>query len=144
MNPLDQLNDIHLPQAVSYWPPAWPWWLLLFCMIALLVLGLWYKKRQAWRKQALQQLDSFDWQTPQHAYRDSNKLLKQICMQKVDNTCANLSGETWLSFLDSHVKQPIFLPDLRPFAYILDEPNIQMDSNTLRDAIKRWIRKVKC
>ncbi|MFT5595004.1 MAG: hypothetical protein ACI8SR_003407 [Oceanicoccus sp.] len=144
MSPLDQLKDIHLPQAVSYWPPAWPWWLLLFSVIALVVLFCLHKKRQAWRKQAIKQVDAIDWQAPDHAYRDANKLLKQISMQKIDSRCANLSGEAWLNFLDTQLKQSIFMPELRPFAHILDEPNIQLDPHRLQHAIKHWIRKVKC
>ena len=144
MNPLDQLKDIHLPQAVSYWPPAWPWWVLVLAIIAMCALLIWHKKRQAWRKHAIQQLESFNWQQPNRVYRDVNKLLKQICIHKVDKTSANLSGEPWLKFLDSKIKQPIFMPELKPFAHILDEPNIQMDPMALKHAAKRWIRKVKC
>jgi hypothetical protein len=144
MNPLDQLKDIHLPQTVSYWPPAWPWWVLVLTIIAACAFIIWHKKRQAWRKHAIQQLESFNWEQPNHAYRDVNKLLKQICIHKIDKTSANLSGETWLNFLDSKIKQPIFMSELKPFAHILDEPNIQMDPMALKDAAKRWIRKVKC
>lgn len=144
MNPLDQLKDIHLPQAVSYWPPAWPWWLLAFVLLAVCIFIIWHKKRQAWRKHAIKQLEHFNWQQPDHVYRDVNKLLKQICVHKVDKTAANLSGEAWLHFLDSKTKHPIFMPELKPFAHILDEPNIHMDPMALKDAVKRWIRKVKC
>lgn len=144
MNPLDQLSDIHLPEATSFWPPAWPWWLLLAGIIAVIVFVFLHYKRQAWRRAALKQLNNIDWQSQQLAYRDANKLLKQISMQKMDAKCAHLSGEDWLAFLDQHVKTPIFLPQLRAFAYILDEPDIQIDANALQQAIKRWIRKVKC
>lgn len=144
MNPLDQLKDIHLPQAISYWPPAWPWWLLLVALMVLIALLIKHKKRQAWRKQALTKLAQFNWQMPQQAYRDTNKLLKQISIQKLSEPCAHLSGEAWLTFLDSQMKTPLFMPQLRPFAHILDEPNIQMDAQALQKAAQHWIRKVKC
>lgn len=144
MNPLEQLKDIHLPQAVSYWPPAWPWWALLALVIGLLVLIVWYRKKQAWRRAAIQQCHQINWQSQYSAYREANKLLKQICIQKIDPTCARLSGEPWLNFLDQQVKQPIFSTKLRPFAHVLDEPNIQLDDTQLKHAMIRWIRKVQC
>jgi hypothetical protein len=144
MNPLDQLKDIHLPQATSFWPPAWPWWLLLVVIIATITFSILHYKRQAWRRAALKQYGHIDWQSEQTAYRDANKLLKQICIQKIDKKCAHLSGEDWLIFLDAQLKHPVFLPELRPFAHILDEPNIQIDTQALQQAINRWIRKVKC
>lgn len=144
MNPLDQLKDIHLPQAVSIWPPAWPWWLIMALIVAATALALWHRKRQAWRRAALKQCSQINWQCEHSAYRDANKLLKQICVQKIDRSSARLSGEAWLTFLDAQVKQPIFMPQLRPFAHVLDEPNIQIDTSELHHAVNRWIRKVKC
>ena len=47
MNPTDlsQLRDIHLPEAVPWWPPAPGWWMLFALVIAgavgvMLILGL--------------------------------------------------------------------------------------------------------
>ncbi|MEX2130432.1 MAG: DUF4381 domain-containing protein [Pseudohongiellaceae bacterium] len=34
---LEQLADIHLPAAVSFWPPAPGWWLLAILLIAVLI-----------------------------------------------------------------------------------------------------------
>ena len=31
---LAQLADIHLPLAVSYWPPAIGWWVLVLVLLA--------------------------------------------------------------------------------------------------------------
>lgn len=144
MNPLDQLKDIHLPAAVGFWPPALIWWVLLFALFVVIGLCIWFYKRQAWRRQAKQALAAIDWQQPQQAYRDANKLLKRICLQKISNQCTQLSGEDWLHYLDDQVKHPIFMPKLRPFAHILDEPNIHLDNDALKHAIDTWIRKVKC
>lgn len=144
MNPLDQLKDIHLPPAVSAWPPAWPWWVLLLLVIACGALFIWLRKRNAWRRAAQQAYNQIDWQQPNQAYREANKLLKQIAIQKLGRSCAQLSGEEWLAFLDKHVNKPIFMPELRPFAHVLDEPNIHVDDSALQRAVKTWIRKVKC
>jgi len=144
MNPLDQLKDIHLPEAVSFWPLAWTWWVILFAIIGLIALALWYRKQQAWRRYALKQLKAIDWQQEHNACRDCNKILKQIALQKLGKESAPLSGENWLEYLDKQVKHPIFMPHLRPFAHILDEPNIHVDTHQLHKATAQWIRKVKC
>ena len=38
-NPLDQLKDIHTPDAIGLWPPAIGWYLVLIFLIAVLVLA---------------------------------------------------------------------------------------------------------
>ncbi|GAA6133623.1 DUF4381 domain-containing protein [Oceaniserpentilla sp. 4NH20-0058] len=144
MNPLDQLKDIQLPDAVSIWPPAWPWWLLMVVILTIVAVFVWQYKRQAWRRTALKQFNKINWQQPKLAHRDCNKLLKQITVFKFDKTSARLSGEEWLEYLDTKTKQPIFMPQLRPFAHILDEPNIQLDNTELQKAVRTWIRKAKC
>ncbi|MFD2168234.1 DUF4381 domain-containing protein [Thalassotalea euphylliae] len=37
MDPLAQLNDIHLPQQIHNYPVAIGWWILLACIIALVI-----------------------------------------------------------------------------------------------------------
>ena len=37
-NPLDQLKDIHTPDAIGLWPPAIGWYLIAAFLIAALVL----------------------------------------------------------------------------------------------------------
>lgn len=40
------LRDIHLPEAVSWWPPAIGWWLLALLMAGVVFYALWFYKRQ--------------------------------------------------------------------------------------------------
>jgi len=59
-NPLDQLKDIHLPEAVGFWPPALGWWLLAAVFVVILLTGiLLYKRHQknAYRRSAVRQLN---------------------------------------------------------------------------------------
>ncbi len=59
---LAQLADIHLPGAISYWPPAPGWWIL--ALIALIALALLVRKAKRYRTQqnicqyALAELDA--------------------------------------------------------------------------------------
>ncbi|WP_298441154.1 DUF4381 domain-containing protein [uncultured Ferrimonas sp.] len=80
MNPLQQLQDITLPAAVTAFPWAWGWWLLLCCALAGFIALGWYWQRQRQRnrfavlaQQQLQQLDSSQAQFGQQI----SELLKQ-------------------------------------------------------------------
>jgi hypothetical protein len=59
-NPLDQLRDIHLPEPISWWPPAPGWWILALASSVLLawLLRFLYRRYKAkhYRRQALAQL----------------------------------------------------------------------------------------
>jgi len=46
-DPLAQLRDIHLPEAIGWWPPALGWWLLLALLVILIVAGIYWLR---WRE----------------------------------------------------------------------------------------------
>ncbi|MGB5726303.1 MAG: DUF4381 domain-containing protein, partial [Thiogranum sp.] len=54
MNPGSELplRDIHLPDPLSWWPPAPGWWLLLTLLVAIALLGGYLLHR--YRRNALQ------------------------------------------------------------------------------------------
>jgi hypothetical protein len=141
---LEQLKDIHLPDPVSWWPLAWPWWLLLVTIVALVIFTILYRKKNAWRKLAIKQLNAIKHDNSIEYSLAYNRLLKQVCFNKIDKSCASLSSLTWLEYLDQQVKQPIFLPELRSFAFIPDDPSISINSQQLKQACLLWIRKVQC
>ena len=81
-DPLAQLRDIHLPEPVSWWPPAPGWWLLaVLVLIALVAISVFFYKRyqhNSFRRQALQLLENhfLDWQHNQ----DTSLYLQQVCL----------------------------------------------------------------
>lgn len=141
---LAELRDIHLPDAVSWWPIAWPWWLMLILLIAMLGFVIYSRNKNAWRTVAIKQLQSLDESDPVNYALNCNRLLKQICFNKIDATCASLSGMAWLNYLDEKMKKSIFLPDLEAFAFVPDNPNVSLDTKALNKACQQWIRKVPC
>ena len=141
---LAQLKDIHFPDPVSWWPLAWPWWLMLVVLIAAIIFSVYYHKKNAWRAKAITTLNEFDDENSIEHALNCNRLLKQICYNKVDPSCASLSGIAWLDHLDQHVKQPIFSQKLESFAFILDNPKVSIDSHELTLACRKWIRKAQC
>ncbi len=113
MNPESQtlpLRDIHLPEAVSGWPPAMGWWLLL-ALLLLLPVVVWtvrkFMARQQLRQQALAELNKIETRFQQHQnsqqlVSDISILLRRICISRFPcHDVAGLHGEAWIDFLNS-------------------------------------------
>ena len=101
------LKDIHLPDAIGWWPPAIGWWLLAVLIPALIVLLYWGYKRLT-RKTAIStakknlvaiklntELDNAG------KLRELSMLLRRVAISVNPRTgVASLTGQSWLAFLD--------------------------------------------
>lgn len=105
---LSQLRDIHLPAAVSWWPPAPGWWLLL-AIILLALAGAWllYRRylRNQWRRSALAELSRLRNEsqllTSSLIVAELSVLLRRVAISRFPREeSARLNGEPWLAFLD--------------------------------------------
>jgi hypothetical protein len=115
-DPLKELADIHLPDAVSFWPPAPGWWVLAAIVLSLLayVAFLQFRRwQQAQRlKAALSELTRLQqqWQKTPDAERANklvqvlhscNSVLKRVALVHYPAALvASLNGQAWLRFLD--------------------------------------------
>ena len=106
------LRDIHLPEPVSWWPPALGWWILAgaLLVVALLVLLflVWYRRGRLDRaaRSALAQVfaDHRRHGDPQRLLRELSVVLRRIALSYFPRTeVASLSGDAWLDFLDQAV-----------------------------------------
>ncbi len=111
--PALQLRDIHLPDPVSWWPPAPGWWALLTLSILLFFsirAFLRMKKARRVRVAALKELELLSTgftQVPDahHLVKALSVLLRRICLSYYPRfDVAGLTGEAWLAFLDKHLK----------------------------------------
>jgi hypothetical protein len=115
-DPLADLRDIHLPPAVSSWPPGPLWWLLLALalVVTALLLRYWLRwwRRNAYRRVALEQLQTIyqQWQSDKDQQRylhELHVLLKRVALQAFPGSAvAPLNGESWLLFLDQQWRRP--------------------------------------
>ena len=108
-DPLAQLRNIHLPEPVSWWPPAPGWWLVALVTAALLVVGgralLKYIRENRYRKVALAELRRLQEQRQRYTHRDLLERLAALLRRVAIQGCgrqqvASLAGERWLRFLD--------------------------------------------
>ncbi|MFQ5345841.1 MAG: DUF4381 domain-containing protein [Mariprofundus sp.] len=129
-DPLAELRDIHLPEAVSWWPPAIGWWLLLLILILLVVAAIrWKRRRKALKNRPvvysrdqiidaamleLSQLDeaSKAGGSAKNLAEDLSRLLRRTALRlfgdQPDSNVAGLSGEAWLQWLDEQWQEDGF------------------------------------
>ncbi len=120
-DPLAELRDYHLPEPVSWWPPAPGWWILALLLTALtLALALWlarrHRRRAALRlaRAELQGLaDAWQGDGDALAYvRGLSRLLRRFALVRFERRrVAGLAGEDWLAFLDAHGGEGRFQSD---------------------------------
>ncbi len=141
---LPELRDIHLPEGVSAWPPAYGWWVILAAVIigwisVKLIRQIIRKSRKKYALQLLAQYPMNDI----FAAREISKILRRICVLKYKSAAA-LFGQAWLDFLNNHAKHKIYG---RTAELLINAPYINPESNDynsnevdeLREFCRDWI-----
>jgi hypothetical protein len=104
---LANLRDIHLPEAVSFWPPAPGWWLAAALLIAsALAVILWRRnRRRSVRRAALRELATIQTGFAENgdvsalALRLSTLLRRTAISRFPRRDVASLHGAEWSRFL---------------------------------------------
>ncbi|MEM6580285.1 MAG: DUF4381 domain-containing protein [Pseudomonadota bacterium] len=152
MNPQDPLAALHPlrePLPIGLWPPAPGWWVLgLLCLLALLVLLWWLRKRHrasAYRREALNELGDLKLQYLQDAdakayLAKANALLKSAALIAYPRRqVAASSGAQWLHFLNSSAAEGTGFPDVFVHgAYRLEPQDINIEQ--IHRAASHWIK----
>jgi hypothetical protein len=112
------LRDLHLPDAVGWWPLAAGWWFVIaLSAVGLVYLVRWYSRtrsRGAARRHALAQLDQLTAEFELHhdAVRFSSELselLRRTMLAYAPRgEVAGLTGDAWLAWLDHDFDEPRF------------------------------------
>ena len=111
---LHGMNEVVLPNAISWLPQTLGWQVLLLAVMAFIVMRLasallsWYYNR--YRSAALVALDSL-FASPKRAVaaKQLPELLKATALQAYPReTVASLTGEEWLAFLNITAPTPCF------------------------------------
>jgi Domain of unknown function (DUF4381) len=104
------LKDIHLPEAIGWWPPAIGWWLLPALIPLFMVFLYWFYKRLR-RKNAIKTARKYLASIKENPALDNGKKLRELSMliRRVAisitprTEVASLTGRQWLAFLDKSV-----------------------------------------
>lgn len=104
------LRDIHLPEAISWWPPAIGWWLLLL-LIPLLIFGAWYLYKRLTRNTPIKSAQRLLATIKDDPNTDDFQKLQQLStwLRRVSisiaprQNSAGLTGKAWLAYLDNGV-----------------------------------------
>ncbi len=151
VTPLKQLElrDIHLPDAVSCWPPAIGWWAVLLLTILLLVaLYFLIKKMQqvSVRQMGIKKLITIKADYTQHQNKTIlsqalSQLLRQILLSAYPrDEVASVSGEQWLKMLKtSHPKGQIELEWLQTITIASYQNQAEFDEHELLKGIDVWV-----
>lgn len=114
MEPLP-LRDIHLPEAIGWWPPAIGWWLLPLVLVGCAGLLVWLVRR--WRRVTPIKLASRELErlrrdadlSPDEKLRRLSVLLRRVALTLYPREhVAGLAGEAWLLWLDETLGEPRF------------------------------------
>jgi len=149
-----ELRDIHLPDGITWWPPAPGWWLLLFSMVLLILLTVYIIRRIKARrlhKAALQEFKTIQQAYAQHA--DDQQLvtalsiwLRRVCLSFYPRVeVASLTGPAWLVFLDTGLaktNQPARFSE-GPGQVLISAPYqavVQVDTDALLSLCQRWLK----
>ncbi len=146
-----QIRDLHLPEAIGWWPLAPGWWLL----IALAGAGLFMLLRRlvrayaagAARRHALRQLESYSREYLQHGngvlfVSQLSELVRRTMLAYAPRgEVAGLTGEDWLAWLDRDLDRSHFAAgDGRPlieWPYRRPESHFdKSDAAALLDAVR--------
>ena len=153
-DPLAQLQDIHLPLAIGLWPPAPGWWLLLLLIVAAGALLGWYLRRRSKRlglyRSAMQELDRIRRQfiaqpDSSQLAAELSRLLRRVAITlDLEEEAAGLTGDAWLSWLDSRSGDRMFTQG--PGRYLVEAAyrpagHIE-DGEALLMLVETWLEKV--
>lgn len=111
-DPLAQLHDIVLPAAVSWWPLAWGWWVLLLLILSAIGAVLYIRRRnrqrEAYRLLALHELNRITTRYQEHGntaeyLQQLSLLLRRTALSaQPQRFPVEIKGEAWLRWLDDH------------------------------------------
>ena len=112
------IRDLHLPDAVGWWPLAPGWWILIGLAVAVLawlvVRALRAYRSGAARRYALKSLQGIEtrYGRGENAVmlgRELSELLRRAMLAYVPRRdVAGLTGEAWLAWLDTGLATPTF------------------------------------
>jgi hypothetical protein len=116
MNPSElPLRDIHIPEAISWWPLAIGWWITLAVIPIFLWISFLIYKRLTRNtaiksaKKLLTELKQDKTKNEMQKLQEISALIRRVAISiSPREECAGLTGIAWLEYLDSSLKEKSF------------------------------------
>ena len=161
---LENLNDIIVPEPITFWPPAEGWLVLLLIGVSFFIPWLYqtWRRYQAnrYRREALREAERINnLEDPKEKLILLLDLLKRTAITIYPREqVASLSGGAWLDFLtsaslrsrtaaqpDSHELPPEIIQQLNDVLYnpaaSVSQDNLRKLSDQLFNRVKNWIKQ---
>lgn len=148
---LAQLRDIHLPDAIGYWPPAPGFYILGICVLAVLIGGGFLlirhilngrSKRQALRVLETYRQDYLKQSNSQLSAAQISELLKRVALVYYPRErVASLQGDAWVDFLTQTARNIDFKPVRALLVECPFQPPQPLDLRPLFNQAKSWIKQ---
>ena len=146
---IDGLRDIHLPDAISWWPPAIGWWILVALVIAAFIFIPKLYRRVTFTP--LKKVANNTFKKILVKYKNNNddalfivetsQLLRQIAMSYYGREdVAQLTGEKWIQALNELTEQEHFNDKIKQT--LISAPylkNSHIDAEQLINAVQNWL-----
>lgn len=143
------LRGIHLPDPISWWPPAIGWFIAAGLVVLAIGLGvIWWVQRQerqrsAIIRQALAELDSIAARNQDNKcqlVQDLSALIRRVAMQQYGRThTASLTGASWTEFLKYSGKRGMSDELARALSEMPYRPVENVNSEQLVLQVRQWI-----
>jgi len=148
---LEQLRDVHSPDAIGAWPPAIGWILLVSLTSTALIVIFWFSFRwyraNAWRREALKAckiLQKNYLQTPStHVLTEISSLLKR-CAASInqDTSMLAMTGTAWKNLLQIP-KSPLNDQEINLLCFGHYQAQCDQLDNDALLRIRKWIKTLQ-
>lgn len=136
------LNGMQLPDAPSWFPMAWGWWIsvigMLIVVLCAVLLIRRHRQRTASKKAALRLL------SPQQANSASSaiEIVRQVALCYYPRTdIAHLTGTEWYAFLDAQLSQPLFVENETQWQRALYQKQPSNNHQQLVEHCYQWVNE---
>lgn len=150
-----QLRDIHLPDPVSWWPPAIGWWLtpLILILLTLAIIALRRLLRQR-RQSAHKKIARAELQRIKQQYASSTDallslralsvLLRRVALSYLPREhSAGLTGKAWIAQLNQLAQRSVFSEQhLELLTRGVYQPQLEVDLNPLLKQCEHWLQQL--
>ena len=145
------IRDLHLPEAIGWWPLAPGWWLVIGLLLfgTFVLFRRWYRHFSggAARRHALSQLEAYSKEYLEHGNgvtfgSQLSELVRRTMLAYAPRgEVAGLTGEEWLAWLDRDLDRSHFADgDGRPLIeWPYRDPDLKFDKSdaaALVDAVR--------